>query len=408
VKVLVWLCLLAALAAPAALSAAPLVLKDMESTQQFPPHEFDRDGQKLMPGTVQLVPGRVGQALQFSFVAEARSGFFLTNLQPTPAWDKAAGLSFWVKGDGSESWGGIELIDADFRGRYAACFPISSTEWRKMEIPWSDLIPETATAPFLDPAQGGKPSVLRYLAFGKWHYWRDYPAATFAIDQLALEPTLRVDHHDYTPRRPGAPSALAKLKAKQPITIVTLGDSLSDKHHWANREVLWSEVLVQNLERRYGSKVTLVNPAIGGAELTYGLIYAPRWLAHTPAPDLITIWSGYNDVSDGSTPQLYAERLRFAVDYLRRLTHGRSEIVLLTTCPAVGRWTELEGLAQAARDVAHEKRTGLADIAAAFHRAGDANEAARKGLYCSDEVHLGAAGHRLVAETVTQALARTP
>ncbi len=79
--------------------------------------------------------------------------------------------------------------------------------------------------------------------------------------------------------------------------------------------------------------------------------------------------------------------------------------MLLTTAPAVERWTEMEGLAQAARDVAKEKRAGLADVAAAFHHVGDQDEAAKQGLYCRDEVHLGPAGHALTAEVVLRALA---
>ena len=78
------------------------------------------------------------------------------------------------------------------------------------------------------------------------------------------------------------PRVLAKLKAKQPITVVTMGDSLSDKHHWANREKLWSEILVKRLKETYGSQVTLVNPAIGGTTLSQNVILVPRWLQERP------------------------------------------------------------------------------------------------------------------------------
>jgi lysophospholipase L1-like esterase len=389
----------------AALAAGPTVLKDMD-TVQFAVGTFDTEAQKGQPvGTVQLTPGHEGQANQFSFVEGASGGFFTSRLDPTPAWDATAGLSFWVKGDGSASWGGIELINDDFKGRYAYSFPLDSTEWRKITVRWSDFLAETGTPLPLDAAHGAKPSSLHYLWFGKWYYWRDYPAASYAIDSIALEPTIRGDRRDHTPRRPGAPRTLAKLQAKQPVTIVTVGDSLSDKHHWANREVLWSELLVKNLSDRYGSKVTLVNPAVGGTMLNQGLICAPRWLKDTPAPDLITIWFGYNDFSSDTTPELFKARLSFAVGYLRRLTKGRSEVMLMTTAPAVGRWTEMEPFAQAAREVAAEKRTGLADMAGAFHAVGDKDEAAKLNLYCRDQVHLGAAGHAQAAQTVQQAIA---
>ncbi len=62
-------------------------------------------------------------------------------------------------------------------------------------------------------------------------------------------------------------------------------------------------------------------------------------------------------------------------------------------------------MAQAVRQVAHEKRTGLVDVAAAFHQVGDHDATARAGLYVKDHTHLSAAGHRLLAKTFVQAVA---
>lgn len=98
--------------------------------------------------------------------------------------------------------------------------------------------------------------------------------------------------------------------------------------------------------------------------------------------------------------------LRFAVDQIRRMTAGRSEVLLVTTCPAISRWDTMEELAEAVRVVAAKKRTGLADVSAAFHQAG-AEPAARPSRYCRDKVHLGPAGHELAAKTMFRAIAET-
>jgi hypothetical protein len=95
--------------------------------------------------------------------------------------------------------------------------------------------------------------------------------------------------------------------------------------------------------------------------------------------------------------------LRFAVDRIRRMTGGKSDVLLMTTCPAFGRWDTMEELAEAARAVAKEKRTGLADVAVAFHKAGT-DAAARAALYCGDKTHLGKDGHALAARTVLEAV----
>ena len=93
--------------------------------------------------------------------------------------------------------------------------------------------------------------------------------------------------------------------------------------------------------------------------------------------------------------------LAFGVDRIRRLTEGKAEILLLTTCPAVDRWETMKELSAAVRAVAAEKKTGLADIEAAFYKAGAEN---KERLYCKDKVHLGPEGHKVFAQAVQEAI----
>ena len=85
------------------------------------------------------------------------------------------------------------------------------------------------------------------------------------------------------------------------------------------------------------------------------------------------------------------------------MTKGRAEVLLITTCPALGRWNTMDELAAATRTMAAEMKAGLADVAAAFHAQGT-EETQRAALFAWDKTHLGAAGHRLAAETVLQAI----
>ena len=235
--------------------------RDPRHGHDRPQAEFHRaqEGEPPRPcGSVELVPGKFGKACRFTFAANAADGFFEADVQATPEWDKAAGISFWVKGDGSQSWGGIRLIDRrDYARLYSFCFPIDSTEWRKITVAWADLIPERALSKFIDPAGGYAPSRFGYICFGKEKHWDDFPACSFAIDQIALEPEIPADKTDYTPARSGTPRFLAKLKAGQPVTMVTMADSLSDPRHWANkpargaadpRPFLWSAQVVEKLQ----------------------------------------------------------------------------------------------------------------------------------------------------------------
>ena len=388
-------------ATPAMCANGAGAILDMDSVRHRPT-TIGKDERAI--GTVEVVPGKLGQACRFEFVEGAKSGFFTAGVRASEEWDRAQGISFWVKGDGSASWGGLELIDrSNYALRYGYCFPTDSTEWRKITVPWCDLVPELPAGQLVDPVRGYRPSGFGNVWFGKWFYWREYPAHSFSIDHIALETRMAVDRTDHTPPVAGTPVFLAKLRAGKPVTIVTMGDSLSDKHHWANRELLWSELLAEKLRERFGSKVDVANPAIGGTLLTQNLVLMPRWLRDTPKPDLVTVWFGYNDWDSGMRGGHFRRMLSFAVERIRRMTGGKSEVLLLTTCPADGRWDAMEELAEAVRTVAAEKRTGLADVAAAFHEAGG-DSTVRKALFARDQTHLGTRGHELAAQTVLAAL----
>jgi lysophospholipase L1-like esterase len=392
-----------AFAAPAWGQSPPLLF-DFSRVQHKPSEVTTPDKQEVPAGTVALVDGRFGKACKVSFVASTGPQFFTAWVNPTENWDQYEGFSFWVKGDGSKSYGGLEFIDGnDYALRFGYCFPIESTEWFKVSVPWSDLVPELA-APAVDAKRGFAPSRFRNVWIGKWHYWREYPACSFTIERMTLEKHIDCDAHNYTPQEPGLPRVLAKLKARQPVTMVTMGDSLSDKRHWANREKLWSEELVKKLKATYGSEVTLVNPAIGGTTLSQNVILIPRWLREAPTPDLVIIWFGGNDWDSNVRGLRYKEYLELAVDRVRRVTKGQADVLLMTTCPGFAAWETRHELCVATYEVAQERQTGFVDAATVFHKAGSREEALRRQYWVWDNVHLGPGGHTLIADTVFAAI----
>ncbi len=380
------------------------ILLDLASLPHKPSEVTTKAGAKVPAGTVELVDGKFGKACKFSCVESTGPQFFTAWVNPQENWDEYEGFSFWVKGDGSKSCGGLEFVDGDnYSLRYGYCFPINSTDWTKITVPWSDLTPELA-GPLVNADGGYAPSRFRNVWVGKWFYWREHPACSFTIERMQLEK--KIDHSttDDTPKQPGLPRVLAKLKAGQPVTLVTMGDSLSDKRHWANREKLWSELLTQKLKDTYGSQLTLINPAIGGTTLSQNVVLIPRWLQDAPSPDLVTIWFGGNDWDSGVRGARYRQYMRVAVDQIRRWTKGRAEILVMTTCPGFKRWETTSELCRAAYMVTKERNTGFADAAAAFHKAGSREEALKRKYWAWDNVHLGPGGHELIADTVFRAI----
>jgi len=391
---------------PAVSSAAdspPVAIFDLRSIPFHPAEFTNKDNRKVAAGTVESVDdAKLGKAMRLTFVEGASGGFMTAHIPSAADWDRAAGFSFWVKGDGSHHWGGIELIDKDnFALRYAYCFPIDSTEWRKVVVAWRDLVPELA-GPLVGVKGGFNPSGFGYFSFGKWFFWRDYPAESYAIGPMVLEP--KIDAGAAVPIEPGLNRVAAKLRQHKPVTIVTMGDSLSDPHHWSNHPILWSGLLVNQIQDRYKSTVTLVNPAIGGTTLSQNTAIMRRWSTEAPTPDLVTVWFGGNDWDSNVRGPRFAEYLRLAVDQIRRQTHGSADILLMTTLPSHARWETTKELEQAVRDVALEKKTGFVDIAAEFRKAQSADAASKQQYWGWDNVHLGSKGHEIVAATVLKAI----
>ncbi len=350
----------------------------------------------------ETVEGKFGKAVKFTF--EGEKGYFVpTPLRGKPEWDQAAGFSFWVKGDGTKGFGGIEFIwNDDYGARYDYMFPIDSTEWKKVVVAWRDLIPvmPTPASKFLDPKSGNAPSKLTSLWFGKWWYWREYPACSFAIDEMRLEPKIELDQNLYVPAGAPLERVRAKVKAGKPVTIVTIEDSLTDTRHWANRQVNWPGLLTKKLQERK-IEARIVNPAIGGTELRQNLVLMPRWLAEAPEPDLVTVCFGGNDWNSGMRGPMFQETVRETIDRIRRATKGKADVLILTTVPCIEMWKTRDELGAAARAAARERNAGLADAEKAFH---DTPEDQHEKLFCSDKVHMGAPGHEILASLVVAAI----
>jgi lysophospholipase L1-like esterase len=380
------------------------VLDAMDALSFSPPKE---------KGAVELVDGKVGKAIQFSF-KDACSGIFsMGKLRGKPEWDQAAGFSFWVKGDGSNHLGGLQFVwNEDYALRYTYAFPIDSTEWKKITVAWRDLTPVLSKADVkpCDAKNGNAPSKLGNIWFGKWFFWKDYAAHSYAIDEICLEPTIELDNSDYKPAGEPLARVLAKIKAKQPVTLVTTGDSLSAVEHWANKNVLWQNLLKQMIKTKYGSDVTIVNPAIGGTELLQGLVIIPRWIKEAPEPDLVTIFYGGNDREGGMTAEKFVEVQKDAVLRMRRATKGKADLLIMATAPSLKTYETTAPLADACKKAAEVAKAGICDIFAAFKAVPPAEReklfATLPGTNTCEGVHMGAAGHELIARNVLEALER--
>jgi acyl-CoA thioesterase-1 len=118
------------------------------------------------------------------------------------------------------------------------------------------------------------------------------------------------------------PKAIAKLQAKQPITLMLCGDSISAG---ANASLLthappgcpdYGKLTALALEHHFGSKVTFINHAVGGWTSGNGLQQAKEQHIGKEKPDLVIIAFGMNDVFQRNVA-VYEANIRALMETIR-------------------------------------------------------------------------------------------
>ena len=376
--------------------AADLLLDACENANRF---KADADASMCSASTVE---GHRGAAVSLQFKANSSQCYVRLNLPRRAGMNETAGIAFDFKGDGSDGVAGLSLAPGrDHRSNYSACVPLADKRWHRVVIPWQAFSPEDGQGPPIGSASGRRPATFRQLWFGKRYYYRRFPEHSFSIDNIALVPSIDL------PPIPTPPARLQRLhrliEEKEPITILALGDSLTDARHGANRKGSWLTLVQDELVKSTGNEhITVVNRALGGNQLHHGRILMPRDFAPSD-PHLVTVLYGYNDWADGVRQRHFHRTLCDLIDDIRRMSGGSADILLITTPPALDVWDELKELADAVRQVADEKGTGLADL---DHALRAVPEDERSSFYL-DGVHFSPRGHRLCAQTVLNAIQAT-
>jgi lysophospholipase L1-like esterase len=132
---------------------------------------------------------------------------------------------------------------------------------------------------------------------------------------------------------------LAKLKGKEALSMVLLGDSISEGYNASGyvdappHQPPYGELVAASLRETYGSEVVFKNLAVAGRETLWGIEQVESLLAEKP--DLALIAFGMNDAG-GKTAEEYSENIRQIVEPLR--AHG-AEVILIATMTGNPEWT---------------------------------------------------------------------
>ena len=216
--------------------------------------------------------------------------------------DQYQGVSFYVKGDGSDCWEAIGLLN-NYNYTYYYFVPLKSMEWVKYTVAWRDFIPEGQCGMIQQP--GGIPACgVNSLRIGcRWKIWYDnatIPEHSLTISDVKLEPVVNRPANTWKP----APfeNVLAKLRNKEPLTIQFQGDSITAGTSLANKVAERYSIKTEELLRKWlkNDKIVCRNRAVGGARTNDERAWLPRDF-RDEAPDLVTLWIGYNDKSGCNT-----------------------------------------------------------------------------------------------------------
>lgn len=155
---------------------------------------------------------------------------------------------------------------------------------------------------------GASPDGTRHLLFGEGRFFHDQqvvaayePAETWTGPIPAADPA-------------GLARVLARLRARQPVKIVMLGDSISTGLNASGvvgappAQPGYPDLVAAGLRARFGGPVTLTNLSVSGTNAGWGIAQMPAAVAE--APDLFLIAFGMNDASVRCPAAEYRENIR--------------------------------------------------------------------------------------------------
>lgn len=319
-------------------------------------------------------------------------------LADNEAWDEFNGVSFMLRGDGSEHWGRVGFGDGSHM--YEFYFPLADDEWHEVRVHFDELVGVGPMYP-LGSVGALPPSGIRTIQLGdRWHLtWNNAPMPehSFAIDDVRLI----ADAPEPAPAPAPRPleEVLQKLRDREPVGIQCMGDSITAGTGLPDRDTQRYAVLLgQKLRERLGyDEIECYSRAVGGARSPHARHWAPRDF-HGVKPDLVTMAIGYNDKSGAYHPEYYAWAMNDYIDRVARLTDGTAAFCPITTLPGgAHRYVMMDDYAQAVRDLAaHRGDVTAIDLAAQIKQMGRAEWM----KYLGDLAHPNIDGHEWLANAL--------
>ena len=130
-------------------------------------------------------------------------------------------------------------------------------------------------------------------------------------------------------------TVLGKLKAKQPVKIVTMGDSITEGYNASGfamtnvppHQPAYPQLVANTLQERFGSKVSVVNLGKGGTKAPWGMSQVEKVKAEKP--DLVILAFGMNHKEPADK---FGAAMRALVDALKAGSPDADIVLVASMC----------------------------------------------------------------------------
>ena len=131
------------------------------------------------------------------------------------------------------------------------------------------------------------------------------------------------------------PRLVQKLQAKEPLTIVLYGDSISCGYDCSGlygqepQQPVWAELLQHEMQEKWESQIQFCNCSLGGADSDWAIRNAGERVG-CRRPDLAILGFGMNDRCSGTE---YREKTGTLMETIRRESPETEFLLMATTLP---------------------------------------------------------------------------
>lgn len=321
---------------------------------------------------------------------------------PVDKFDKKfTGIIFKVKGDGSDNYGNLTISGTPVLG-LRTVFPVKNTQWVEYCVAFKDMAPFSDFSTVPVTAVPGKKFYEIAIGDNRSLGPGNKKRSTFCYWIKDLRLTDREFAKNVPP--PDAASlemVIEKLRAKQPVKLLFLGDSITAGTGLKSPATqTYAAVLTEMLKKHFNNPaVSFRTGAVGGFHTYEVLSYLKRDLAAV-VPDVVFVLIGYNSRNSGQNKEVYTAHMELLIKRINAETSGKSAIVLLPTVPGVPRFATQQDMAEACRQLAAKYKLTVVNIDKRIEEVGPEQY---KAKYLHDSVHPNPEGHKFFAEKIMTA-----